>query len=68
MNEYKNGFYFYHPGKEAEEGMHELSKPQVLEVFYGDVYVTGCDETFDLDYTEALGKIGKMVMSEDGKI
>lgn len=65
--EYKNGFYIYTPSKETEEGMTELSIPQVIEVIEGEVWLTGVGDIFDLDYVQALGVIGKMVMSQDGK-
>ena len=64
----ENGFYTYIPNKDAEEGMSELSLPQVIEVIEGEVWLTGISESFDLDYTSALGEIGKMVMSQDGNI
>ena len=65
--EYENGFYIYTPSKETEEGMTELSMPQVIEVIEGEIWLTGVSDTFDLDYVQALGEIGKMVMSQDGK-
>lgn len=68
MSELKNGFYTYIPNKEAAEGMHELSTPQVIEIFEGEVHIIGIDESFDIDYVNALGEIGKIVMNEDGKI
>lgn len=66
--EYENGFYIYTPNKETEEGMTELSMPQVIEIIEDEVWLTGVGDTFDLDYVQALGVIGKMVMSQDGKL
>lgn len=66
--ELENGFYTYIPNKDAEEQMSELSIPQVIEIIEGDVWLTGMSEVFDFDYVNALGTIGKMVMSQDGII
>ena len=65
---YKNGFYTYIPSKEAEEGMHELSIPQVIQIIEDEVWLTGTSETSHVDYAAAIGTIGKMVMSEDGNL
>lgn len=65
---YENGFYTYIPSKIAEEQMDELSLPQVIEIIEGYVWLTGVDMVHDVDYVNALGTIGKMVMSQDGKI
>lgn len=64
----KNGFYAYIPSKDGAEQMSELSTPQVIEIDDGEVWLTACVESFDIDYVNALGTIGKMVMSEDGKV
>tara|TARA_R110002051_G_scaffold310971_1_gene384479 strand:+ start:248 stop:466 length:219 start_codon:yes stop_codon:yes gene_type:complete len=66
--EYENGFYVYIPSEEAAEDMHELSIPQVIEIIEGEVWLSGTIESFDTDYAESVGNIGKMVMSQDGKI
>ena len=68
MSEYENGFYPYIPSKEAEEGMHELSIPQVIQIIEGEIWLTGVSGSFDIDYADAIGVIGKMVMSEDGEL
>ncbi len=68
MSEYKSGFYIYTPGKDAEEGMHELSLPQVIQIIDGEVWLTGVLDSFDIDYVAAIGLVGKMVMSKNGKI
>ena len=68
MSEYKNGFYAYTPSKEAEEGMHELSIPQIIQVIEGEVWLTGINGGWEIDYVAAIGEVGKMVMSEDGKL
>ena len=65
---YENGFYIYTPSKDAEEGMHELSWHQVIKIIEGDVWLTGCDEAFDIDYANAVGTIGAMVMSQEGVV
>ena len=64
---YENGFYAYTP-KEDSQHMGGLSVPQVIEVIEMEVWVTGMDETFDIDYAQAVGVIGKMLMSQDGEI
>ena len=66
--DYENGFYTYIPSKEAAEGMHELSIPQVIQIIEGEIWLTGVSGSFDIDYASAIGVIGKMVMSEEGKI
>ena len=65
---YENGFYIYTPSAEAEEGMHDLSMPQVIQIIEGEIWLTGVSGVFDIDYAGAIGVIGKMVMSEDGVI
>jgi hypothetical protein len=65
---YENGFYIYTPSIEAAEGMHELSIPQVIEIIEGEIWLTGVSGSFDIDYAAAIGVIGSMVMSQDGKI
>lgn len=65
---YENGFYTYLPGKDADEQMDELSLPQVIEIIEGEVWLTGVDVVHDIDYVNALGTIGNMVMSQDGVI
>tara|TARA_R110000851_G_scaffold237905_1_gene390728 strand:- start:411 stop:638 length:228 start_codon:yes stop_codon:yes gene_type:complete len=65
---YENGFYTYLPGEEAEEWMHELSVPQVIQIIEDEVWLAGVSEPYPVDYAEAIGVIGKMVMSGDGKI
>ena len=65
---YENGFYIYHPTTEGEEGMHELSIPQVIEIIEGEIWLTGVNVYFDIHYAEAVGAIGKMVMSQNGNI
>lgn len=65
---YKNGFYTYTPSAEAQEGMHELSLHQVIQIIEDEVWMTGTSETSHVDYAAAIGVIGKMVMSETGKI
>ena len=66
--EYENGFYIYTPSKEGAEGMHEFSMPQVIEIIESDIWLTGMDEMFDIDYAKSVGTIGKMVMTQDGVI
>lgn len=66
--EYENGFYTYTPSKEAEEGMHELSTPQVIQIIEGEVWLTGINGGCEVDYVAAIGVVGKMVMTEDGII
>ena len=66
--EYENGFYIYHPTPEGEEGMHELSIPQIIEIIEGEIWLTGVNEAFDIHYAEAVGVIGEMVMSQEGEI
>ena len=65
---YENGFYIYHPTPEVEEGMHELSIPQIIEIIEGEIWLTGVSGTFDIHYAEAVGVIGKMVMSQEGVV
>jgi hypothetical protein len=65
---YENGFYIYTPSKEAAEGMHELSMPQVIEIIEGEIWLTGVNGGFDIDYAEAVGTIGKILMSQDGEL
>lgn len=64
---YENGFYAYTPKVDSQH-MGGLSVPQVIEIIEGDIWVTGMDETFDIDYAQAVGVIGKMLMSQDGII
>jgi len=66
--EYENGFYIYTPSNESAEELHELSMPQVIEIIEGVIWLTGVPAEFDIDYAEAVGAIGKMVMSQDGII
>lgn len=66
--EYENGFYTYVPNPKAEEDMHELSIPQVIQIIEGLVWLTGVSGDFNIDYVNAIGEIGKMVMSGDGGI
>tara|TARA_R110000803_G_scaffold95395_3_gene163375 strand:- start:11772 stop:11978 length:207 start_codon:yes stop_codon:yes gene_type:complete len=66
--DYENGFYIYTPSKEGAEGMHELSMPQVIQIIEGEIWLTGVYQDFDIDYVEALGVIGKMVMDEEGEL
>ena len=65
---YENGFYIYTPSKEGAEGMHELSMPQVIEIIEGEIWLTGVNGGFDIDYAEAHGVIGKMLMSQEGEL
>lgn len=64
--DYENGFYIYTPN-EDNQIMDGLSVPQVIEIIEMDIWVTGMSETFDIDYANAVGTIGKMVMSQDGE-
>ena len=64
---YENGFYAYTPKKDSQH-MGGLSVPQVIEIIEMEVWVTGMDETFELDFAKAVGVIGKMLMSQDGII
>ena len=66
--EYENGFYIYTPSLDAAEGRFELSLPQVIQIIEGEVWLTGVMGGYDIDYTEAMGHIGKMVMNEDGEL
>ena len=66
MSNYKNGFYIYTPTKDGAENMCELSMPQIIEIYDGAVWLTGCSDYYDIDYVAALGTIGKMVMSQEG--
>jgi hypothetical protein len=68
MSEYKNGLYTYLPSKDVEEQMSAISLPQVIEIIEGEVWLTGVSQSFDVDYVDALGAIGKMVMSQEGVI
>ena len=68
MSEYKGGFYAYIPTKECAEDMHELSFSQVVELIGDTVWLTGGYTPYDLDYVQALGTIGVMLMDEDGKL
>lgn len=65
---YENGFYIYTPNPETEEDMHELSLPQIIQIIEGQIWLTGVSGDFDIDYAEAVGNIGKMVMNEDGEL
>jgi len=65
--EYENGFYACTPNPESQQ-MDGLSVPQVIEIIELDIWVTGMGETFDIDYANAVGTIGKMLMSQDGII
>lgn len=65
---YENGFYIYTPSKEGAEGMHELSMPQVIEIIEGEIWLTGVNGGFDIDYTEAVGVVGKMLMNQNGEL
>ena len=67
MSEYKNGFYAYAPKSDSNH-LGGLSVPQVIEIIESEVWVTGMDETFDIDYAEAHGVIGKMVMTQEGEL
>ena len=64
---YENGFYAYTPNNTNFDSG-GLSVPQVIEIIENDIWVTGMDETFDIDYAQAVGVIGKMLMSQDGII
>jgi len=68
MTDYDNGFYIYTPNKSTEEDMHELSIPQVIQIIEGEVWLTGVSHDNHIDYVEAVGTIGKMVMDEEGQI
>lgn len=65
--EYENGFYAYTPKSDSGH-MGGLSFPQVIEIIEMEVWVTGMDETFDIDYAQSVGVVGKMVMSQEGII
>ena len=65
---YKNGFYTYFPSKDAQENMDELSTPQVIQVIEGEVWLTGINGGWEIDYVDAIGRIGDMVMGEDGSV
>jgi hypothetical protein len=65
---YENGFYIYTPSKEGAEDIHELSMPQVIEIIEGEIWLTGVNGGFDIDYAQAVGVIGKMVMSQEGEL
>ena len=64
---YENGFYIYTPNVD-NENMDELSIPQVIQIIEGKIWVTGMAIECNIDYAEAVGTIGKMVMSEDGEV
>ena len=64
---YENGFYAYTPNPESQH-MGALSIPQVIEIIEQDIWVTGMDAVFDIDYAQDVGVIGKMLMSQDGTI
>lgn len=68
MSKYKNGFYTYLPSEDGESQMSEISLPQVIEIIEGEVWLTGVSASFEIDYVDALGTIGKMVMSQEGVI
>ena len=68
MSEYKNGFYAYIPTEECIESMHELSLPQVIQIIENFVWLTGVSNSYNLDYAQALGTIGAMLMDEDGNL
>ena len=64
---YDNGFYIYTPN-EDNQIMDELSIPQVIEIIEDEIWLTGTLQSFDIDYAEAVGTIGKMVMSQEGVV
>ena len=66
--ELESGFYTYTPRAETKEDMHELSLPQVIQVIEDEVWLTGLSAGHCLDYVQAVGIIGKMVMDESGEI
>lgn len=65
--EYENGFYAYIPNEDAQQ-MDGLSLPQVIEIIELDIWVTGTVDSFDIDYAQAVGTIGKILMKQDGTI
>ena len=67
MREYENGFYAYSPKRDNED-MCELSIPQVIQVIEGEVWLTGVQHDFHIDYVLAVGNIGRMVMDENGMV
>lgn len=67
MTDYENGFYIYTPN-ENNNDMCELNLHQIIQIIESYIWVTGCTDEFDIDYAEAMGVIGKMVMDEYGEI
>lgn len=65
MSDYENGFYAYWPNKD-NQNMDGLAVPQVIEIIEMDIWVTGMDDSFDVDYAKAVGTIGKMLMTQEG--
>lgn len=63
--EYKNGFYVYRP-KEDVNYIGELSVVQIIEVIEGEIWLTGVGDSFDIDFANSVGEIGKMVMTQEG--
>lgn len=64
---YENGFYIYTPNEDNED-MDELNLPQVIQIIEGKIWLTGCEDEYDIVYASALGAIGKMVMNEVGDV
>tara|TARA_R110000772_G_scaffold152088_1_gene262893 strand:- start:438 stop:641 length:204 start_codon:yes stop_codon:yes gene_type:complete len=64
---YENGFYIYTPRSDSNY-LGGLSVPQVIEIIESEVWVTGMDETFDIDFVHSVGTIGKMLMSQEGQL
>ena len=62
---YDNGFYIYTPNEDAAD-MCELNLHQVIEIIEDEIWLTGMNGTFDLDYAEAIGTIGRMVLTPEG--
>lgn len=67
MSKYDNGFYIYTPNKDNQT-MDGLCIPQVIEIIEMDIWLTGMTEVFEVDYVNAVGTIGKMVMSQEGVV
>jgi hypothetical protein len=62
---YDNGFYIYTPNEDAID-MCPLNLHQVIEINNDEISLTGMDRTFNVDYAEAIGTIGRMVLTPEG--
>lgn len=64
--EYADGFYIYTPDSDTES-LDELTvQSQVIEIIDNKIWVTCTSASFDINYAEIVGTIGRMVMDDRG--